>query len=208
MANISTIKVGDTSYGIIPASHASATTIYGKGDTSNYGHVKLSDSYKTSGGAASSGIGASSAAVYNAYNTLNSNRCCSTIAKTGTIVVTGVTYEQFTSTGSPIYLWKFNTSILFSYTCPSSYGGMQGTYILGGIKSSTAGSLTSIPSSRSFVAHGLSGGSGSVTSPITVSSASCTADGVMTIGFQGSANYGMANTFFYNGKKVTITAAS
>lgn len=138
---------------------------------------------------------------------LNSNKCCSTIAKTGTIVVTGVTYEYFTSSSS-VYLWKFNTSILLSYTCPASYGGLQGTYILGGIKSSTAGSLTSIPSSRSFITHGLNGSSGSTIQPINISSVSCTNAGVMTIGFQGSTNYGMANTFFYNGNKVTITAAS
>lgn len=73
MANISTIKVGDTSYGIAPASHASTATTYGAASASNYGHVKLSDNYTSSAGAAASGIGASSLAVYNAYNTLNSN---------------------------------------------------------------------------------------------------------------------------------------
>ena len=73
MANISTIKVGSTSYGITPASHASTATTYGAATASNYGHVKLSDNYTSSAGAAASGIGASSAAVYNAYNTLNSN---------------------------------------------------------------------------------------------------------------------------------------
>ena len=73
MANISTIKVGSTSYGLTPASHASTATTYGAATASNYGHVKLSDNYTSSAGAAASGIGASSAAVYNAYNTLNSN---------------------------------------------------------------------------------------------------------------------------------------
>lgn len=73
MANISKIKVGNTSYGITPASHASTATTYGAATASKYGHVKLSDNYTSSAGAAASGIGASSAAVYNAYNTLNSN---------------------------------------------------------------------------------------------------------------------------------------
>lgn len=75
MANISTIKVGNTSYGITatPTAHASTATTYGAASASNYGHVKLSDNYKSSAGAAASGIGASSLAVYNAYNTLNSN---------------------------------------------------------------------------------------------------------------------------------------
>lgn len=75
MANISTIKVGNTSYGITatPTAHASTATTYGAASASNYGHVKLSDNYTSSAGTAASGIGASSAAVYNAYNTLNSN---------------------------------------------------------------------------------------------------------------------------------------
>lgn len=76
MANISAIKVGSTSYGITatPTSHASTATTYGAATASNYGHVKLSDNYTSSAGAAASGIGASSAAVYNAYNTLNTNK--------------------------------------------------------------------------------------------------------------------------------------
>ena len=75
MANISKIKVGNTSYGITatPTAHASTATTYGAASASNYGHVKLSDNYTSSAGTAASGIGASSAAVYNAYNTLNSN---------------------------------------------------------------------------------------------------------------------------------------
>ena len=72
MANISAIKVGSTSYGLTPASHASTATTYGAATDSNYGHVKLSDNYTSSAGAAASGIGASSLAVYNAYNTLKS----------------------------------------------------------------------------------------------------------------------------------------
>ncbi len=53
-------------------SHASSTSsTYGCGTASNWGHVKLSDSYTTSGGAASSGVAASSKALYDAYTTLN-----------------------------------------------------------------------------------------------------------------------------------------
>lgn len=75
MANISKIKVGNTSYGITatPTAHASTATTYGAASASKYGHVKLSDNYTSSAGTAASGIGASSLAVYNAYNTLNSN---------------------------------------------------------------------------------------------------------------------------------------
>ena len=205
MANISTIKVGSTSYGLTPASHASTATTYGAATDSNYGHVKLSDNYTSSAGAAASGIGASSLAVCDAYNTLNSNRCCSTIARNGTIVVIGVTYESFIPGSSSVSLWKFNTSILFSYTLPAVYRAEQGTYILGGLYSSSEGSLTSIPTATSFLAHGLNGSRVSTTSPLSIKNASCTADGVMTITFSGIDNYGMANTFFYNGNKVTIT---
>jgi hypothetical protein len=57
----------------IPTNHASATTTYGTGSVANYGHVKVSDSYKTSDGAASAGVAASSKAVSDAYNEINSN---------------------------------------------------------------------------------------------------------------------------------------
>lgn len=56
-----------------PKAHASSATTYGTGTASNYGHVKLSDSYTTSGGAAAAGVAASSYALVTAYNTLNSN---------------------------------------------------------------------------------------------------------------------------------------
>ena len=57
----------------IPTNHASSTTTYGTGSIANYGHVKVSDSYKTSDGAASAGVAASSKAVSDAYNEINSN---------------------------------------------------------------------------------------------------------------------------------------
>ena len=59
--------------GAAPISHASSATTYGAATASNYGHVKLSDTYasKVSSGAAANGLGASQNALYNAYNTLN-----------------------------------------------------------------------------------------------------------------------------------------
>jgi hypothetical protein len=59
--------------GKAPTSHASSSTTYGAGSASNYGHVKLSDNYSSSAGAASAGVGASSKAVYDAYAALSSN---------------------------------------------------------------------------------------------------------------------------------------
>lgn len=51
-----------------PKSHPSNTaSVYGAGNASQYGHVKLSDKYTSSDGGASSSTGASSQAVYDAY---------------------------------------------------------------------------------------------------------------------------------------------
>lgn len=54
--------------GKAPTNHASTGTGYGAGTASNYGHVKLSDTYKSNVGAAANSIGASQTALYNAYN--------------------------------------------------------------------------------------------------------------------------------------------
>ena len=57
-----------------PTSHASTDTTYGAGNASNYGHVKVSDTYTSSvdGGNAAGGVAASQNALYAAYNALNS----------------------------------------------------------------------------------------------------------------------------------------
>lgn len=58
-----------------PTSHATSSTTYGAGTSSNYGHVKLSDSISSTSGA-SSGIAATPSAVKSAYDavtTLQSN---------------------------------------------------------------------------------------------------------------------------------------
>lgn len=57
-----------------PKSHASTATTYGQGNASNYGHVKLSDTYSSSvsGANAAGGVGASQNALYNAYNAITS----------------------------------------------------------------------------------------------------------------------------------------
>ena len=54
-----------------PASHASTGTGYGAGNASNYGHVKLSDTYASNVGAAANSIGASQTALYNVYSLLS-----------------------------------------------------------------------------------------------------------------------------------------
>ena len=57
-----------------PKSHAASDTTYGAGTATNYGHVKLSDTYKSavSNGAAANGVAASQNALANAYAELTS----------------------------------------------------------------------------------------------------------------------------------------
>lgn len=65
------IKTG-LSY-IAPKNHAANDVTYGGGNTTNYGHVRLSDVYNSQIGTAEQSIGASQKAVHDAYDTLNSN---------------------------------------------------------------------------------------------------------------------------------------
>lgn len=69
--------------GKAPTAHATTALTYGGGTASNYGHVKLSDSYTTSGGAASASVAASSKAVADAYTEINSNLTTNNISITG-----------------------------------------------------------------------------------------------------------------------------
>ena len=57
-----------------PTPHPSSTAeTYGAGTGSEFGHVRLSDSYKASDGNADASVAASSYALYQAYNELNGN---------------------------------------------------------------------------------------------------------------------------------------
>ena len=53
--------------GKAPTNHASTATIYGVGNATNYGHVKLSDTYSSCVGAAADGVAASQKALYDMY---------------------------------------------------------------------------------------------------------------------------------------------
>lgn len=57
-----------------PKNHATSTTDYGLASSAVYGHVKLSDSYANSIGAAADGIGASQKALFDAFTILESNK--------------------------------------------------------------------------------------------------------------------------------------
>lgn len=82
VTKVGTATVGDANTGIyllngvptatsggggVPTSHASTTTEYGGGDSTHYGHVKVSDNYETSAGTAAQSVAASSKAVSDAY---------------------------------------------------------------------------------------------------------------------------------------------
>ena len=68
--------------------HSSSSTTYGTGNSSLYGHVKLSDNYTSSAGAADAAIGASSKAVFDSY-TANKNSI-TTVSGTVTNLTTQV----------------------------------------------------------------------------------------------------------------------
>lgn len=67
------VNLTPANLGAAPISHAVTTTTYGKGTRTIYGHVKLSDTYTSSVGDASSGVAASQKALFDAYSTLSSN---------------------------------------------------------------------------------------------------------------------------------------
>ena len=60
----------DLASGKAPTSHASTATTYGAGSSSNYGHVRLSDS-RTSTSGVSGGVAATPKAVKSAYDLAN-----------------------------------------------------------------------------------------------------------------------------------------
>lgn len=83
---------------------------YGGGTAYLFGHVKLSDDYTSSGGAASASVGASSKAVYDAYTALNN--------KTNTILKK--TRYQLAANTLNVAAGE-NKDALLAYTVPSGY---------------------------------------------------------------------------------------
>ena len=68
--------VNELNSGKAPNSHASSATTYGAGNASNYGHVKVSDTYNgtaSDSAKAANSIAASQWALQTAYNTLNNS---------------------------------------------------------------------------------------------------------------------------------------
>ena len=99
-----------------PISHASSATTYGTGTSSNYGHVKLSDS-TSSTSAASAGIAATPKAVNTAYN----------LANTAKGVADGAASK---ASSNETKIGEINTSInnLSSGKAPTNHASSETTY--------------------------------------------------------------------------------
>lgn len=64
--------VSGLSSGKAPNNHASSETTYGVGTGSDYGHLKISDTYQSEVGGAEEGVAASQKALYEAYDAITS----------------------------------------------------------------------------------------------------------------------------------------
>ena len=114
-----------------PKNHASTANTYGLGSASSYGHVKLSDSYTASGGAAANGVCASSKAVnevykkFNEENTTNSGQNIQSITSSvdnytdiksidispgGYVAIARIEFQSLSATGDRKGRLAFSTS--------------------------------------------------------------------------------------------------
>jgi hypothetical protein len=66
-------SLGNSMTGKAPTNHASTTAEYGKGSTSHFGHLKISDNYTSSAGNANDGVAASSKAVFSLKQRIESS---------------------------------------------------------------------------------------------------------------------------------------
>ena len=110
----STITINNTNKTLALGAHASTGTSYGKGDASNYGHVKLSDTYASavSGGNAAGGIGASQNALYNVYNNIKHVREIS-----GTLAANATSIDlTYTESNPAIFNSSFTDMVVDVYT--------------------------------------------------------------------------------------------
>ena len=109
-----------------PESHASTATTYGLGDASNYGHVKLSDTYssKVSNGDAAHGLAASQNALYNAY----ANRAPINHAQTASSPLTSTTYGIANETQYGHVM--LTDKVTGFYHCQAKYGIAASSYAL------------------------------------------------------------------------------
>lgn len=116
-----------------PTSHASTGTTYGKGTSSNYGHVKLSDSVSSTSSAASGGIAATPSAVKAAYDLADTaNGAASAVQtaldQTSFVQVTvpngskKITFPASTGTRGVLFMdgYSNGTKAVYMITCTTS----------------------------------------------------------------------------------------
>ncbi len=101
--------------GKAPKSHASTATTYGAGNASNYGHVKVSDNYTSSAGAASAGVAASSKAVADAYAKLNSDISNSNIYKRSYDTTITLSSGWNRISWGHVYMTNFTCGLFFTF---------------------------------------------------------------------------------------------
>lgn len=103
--------------------HASSSTTFGTGSENLYGHVKLSDSYTSSAGAAAAAVGASSKAVNDAYN---ANRYSIT-SLSGTVTANAATetshYNSLNNGKAPTY--HASTTTTYGKGTTTLYGHLR-----------------------------------------------------------------------------------
>lgn len=101
-----------------PINHATTATTYGIGTASNYGHVKLSDTYasKVTNGAAANGLAASQNALYNVYNTLKTRVDKSKIVHSGAITHENVNVANNTNVALASISLSASTNNLIIFT--------------------------------------------------------------------------------------------
>lgn len=116
-----------------PISHATTATTYGIGTASNYGHIKLSDSYasKVTNGAAANGLAASQNALYNAYNTLKGRVDKSKIVHSGALTHENVNVANNTNValGSISLAASTNNIIIFTVSWQSNATGHRSIWV-------------------------------------------------------------------------------
>lgn len=86
-----------------PTAHASTATTYGAGNASNFGHVKLSDTYNSNVGAAANSIGASQKAIYDAYAFLGKVNSFSDTAFSKSSLLSAVYVNDFQRIGGIVF---------------------------------------------------------------------------------------------------------
>lgn len=186
-----------------PKSHASSANTYGIGTASLFGHVKLSDTYTSAQGAASTGMAPSQTALYNVYNTLNTKfnsylpLAGGTV--TGTVILSKTTDLSGLSDNSPaLIIGGTRTSVHMEIDSNEIHAKANGTSV-GQLNLNTDGGLVHI-------------GSGGMSTPgiiratNTTEASSHTSGSIVVSGGLGVAKQIITNSKLYVGHSTAANA--